>query len=97
MTKITDLKPGMNRVNLLVKVDQLDETQEVMTKFGVVAKLTNVMISDESGKIKLVIWGDTPQGMKKNSKLDIKNAFVKAFRGEKQLGVARSGKIDVLS
>ncbi|MBI2676036.1 MAG: hypothetical protein HYX24_06265 [Candidatus Aenigmarchaeota archaeon] len=94
--KITDLKPGMNRVNLEAKIDQLDETQEVMTKFGIVAKLTNIMISDDSGKIKLVIWGDTPVGIKKGSKLDIKNAFVKAFRGEKQIGVARSGKIEVV-
>ena len=94
--KISDLKPGMSNVALKAEVAEMEEPREVNTKFGTTINLNSITLKDESGQIKLVLWGDVPDGMESGKTVEIKNAFVKDFRGELQLGIPKDGEVKVM-
>ena len=94
--KINELKPGMNNVDIKAKITELTEPREIMTKFGTVTTLTEVTLEDDSGSIKLVLWGKRSEGIEKNQEVEITGGFTKEFRDELQLGIGRSGSIKVI-
>lgn len=91
--KITELKAGMNNVNLKAKIVELKEPREIMTKFGSMTTLTEATLQDDSGTIKLVLWGKQSEGIENNQEVEITNGFTKEFREELQVGIGRNGEI----
>ena len=91
MVKISELKPGMNGINLKAKVTDLSEPREIMTKFGSVTTLTEATLEDDSGSIKLVLWGDQSKDVKNSTDIEVTNAFTKEFRDVLQLGIGKGG------
>ena len=94
--KISEIRPGMNNVNLKAKIVDLTEPREVMTKFGTSTTLTVATLEDDSGTIKLTLWGKDAQGIEQGSEVEIKDGFVKEFREESQLSVGKKGSIKVV-
>ena len=93
MVKINELKVGMNNIELKAKVAEMAEPREVMTKFGTVTKLVEATLEDDSGSIKLTLWGKQSEGVEKGKEVQISNGFTKQFREELQLGLGRGGSI----
>ena len=93
MVKIKDLKTGMNGINLKAKVTELSDPREIMTKFGSVTTLTEATLEDDSGSIKLVLWGDQSKGIEADSEVEVTNAFTKEFRDVLQLGISKGGSV----
>jgi len=93
MVKINELKTGMNNLSLKAKVVEMAEPREVMTKFGTVTSLIEATLEDETGSIKLTLWGKQSEGVEKGKEVEITNAFTKQFRDEMQLGIGRGGSI----
>lgn len=91
--KIAELRPGMNEVALTAKVLELKEPRQIMTKFGTQTSLTEVILSDGSGKIKLALWGAQSEGISEGATVEIAGGFTKEFKGESQLGIGRRGSI----
>lgn len=94
--KINELRPGMNNVVIKAKVVELSEPRQVNTKFGTTTTLTETWLSDESGKIKLALWGEQSEGVEEGATVELKGGFVKEFKGESQLGIGRGGSISVV-
>jgi len=94
--KIGELKVGMNDVNVKAKVSELSEPREVVTRFGSVTTLTEAVLEDETGSIKLTLWGKQSEGIEKGNEVEITNGFTKEFRDELQLGIGRRGSIKVV-
>jgi replication factor A1 len=94
--KIKELKPGMNIVNLRARISELKEPREVMTKFGSTTNLTEAILEDDSGSIKLTLWGDQADGLESNQEVEIAGGFTKEFRDEIQLGIGKRGSIKVV-
>jgi len=94
--KIGELKVGMNDVNVKAKVIELNEPREVVTRFGSVTTLTEAVLEDETGSIKLTLWGRQSEGIDKGKEVEITNGFTKEFRDELQLGIGRRGSIKVV-
>jgi len=93
MVKINELKVGMNNLNLKAKVAEMAEPREVMTKFGTVTKLVEATLEDDTGSIKLTLWGKQSEGVETGNEVEIVNGFTKQFREELQLGIGRGGSI----
>jgi len=91
MVKISELKPGMNGINLKANVTEMTEPREIMTKFGSVTTLTEATLEDDSGSIKLVLWGDQSKDVEAGKEVELTNAFTKEFRDVLQLGIGRGG------
>jgi replication factor A1 len=93
--KISELKPGMRRVDVEAKVTSLSDAREVTTRTGDQSRVATADVADDSGAVKLTLWNEQIDQVKVNSSVKIENGYVTSFRGETQLNVGRYGKLTV--
>jgi len=93
--KISELKPGMRRVDIAAKVLEISDTREVTTRTGEQSKVATAVVTDDSGTVKLTLWNEQIDQVKVNDNVMIENGYVTSFRGETQLNVGRYGKLTV--
>lgn len=94
--QISELKPAMNEVTIKAKIIELKEPREVMTKFGTSTTLTEATLEDETGTIKLTLWGKQADELEEGSEIEVIGGFTKEFRDELQLGIGKKGSIKVV-
>ena len=92
---ISDLIVGMNRINLAGKILELDESKSLHTRWGLNCLVANAVIGDNTGTVKLVLWGGQADSVSVGDKVQIVNARLRAFKGEKQLQVGRNATVKV--
>ena len=92
-TSIRDLRVGMKHVNLKVKVLEIPKPTIVHTRFGNSASVANVLIEGKIGKIKLCLWNGQIDSVSVGDIIQIENAQVFTFRGEKQLRLGYKGTL----
>ena len=95
-TMVQDLRHGMKKVSVEAKVLENPKPSLVFTRYGTSAMVTNAWIADETGKIKLCLWNDQAKSFANGDIIQIKNASVSTFRGERQLSLGKTGTINVL-
>ncbi len=94
--KIEDLRVGMKKVNLVAEVLETSEPSKVHTQFRDNALVSNAWIGDETGKIMLCLWDQQVNAVSVGDWIEVRNAHVATFKGEKQLRLGRNGTITVL-
>ena len=92
---IKDLRVGMRNINLNAVVHEIPEPKCVYTRFGNNAVVSNVLIGDATGTIKLCLWNDQIGCVSVGDNIHISNARAFSFRGEKQLRVGSKGALRV--
>ena len=93
---IADLKTGMKQINLKAKVMEIPKPKCVFTRFGNYAAVTNALISDETGDIKLCLWNEQITSISEGDVVHIENARISKFRGEQQLRIGKTGRLSIL-
>lgn len=93
---VQDLRHGMKKVNLEAKVLEIPTPSTVQTRYGNSAKVTNAWIEDETGKVKLCLWNEQAELFNVGDTVQIKNASVSTFKGERQLRLGKNGTATVL-
>ena len=91
---IRDLRSGMNHVNLKAKILEVTEPRRVITRFGNYASVAKALISDETGTIKLCLWNEQIDSVSVGETVQIENARVSTFRGERQLSIGIKGVLN---
>ena len=94
--RIGDLKFGMNRINLKARVIEIPKPKSVFTRFGNFATVTNAKVTDETGIIQLPLWNQQIDAVSVGDTIQVENARVVTFRGERQLRVGRGGQLSVI-
>ena len=94
--QIKDLKYGMNRINLKVKIVEIPKPRSVFTKYGKLAMVTNAVVTDETGVIQLPLWNQQIDGLEVGDRIQIKNGRVGTFRGEPQLRIDKGGQLSII-
>lgn len=92
--KIKDLQTG-STVSFTAKVKAIEDVRQLKTKFGMTS-LTVAVLEDDTGTVKLNLWGSQSEGINEEAVLEINNGFVKEFQGEKQISVGKTGSIKVV-
>ena len=95
-TMVQDLRHGMKKVTVEAEVLETPKPSIVQTRYGNSAMVTNAWIADETGKIKLCLWNEQANYITTGDIIQIKNASVSAFRGERQLRLGKTGTVTVL-
>ena len=95
-TLVQDLRHGMKKVNIEAKVLETPTPATVQTRYGNSAKVANAWIADETGKIKLCLWNEQVDFVNVGDTVQIKNASVSTFKGERQLRLGKTGTVCVL-
>jgi hypothetical protein len=88
---IKDVRPGMNHVNLKARVLAVTEPTHIVTRYGSHASVAKVLIADETGTINLCLWNAEIDSVSIGTSIQIVNAKVSAFKGEKQLTLGIRG------
>jgi len=88
--QIKDLRIGMKSVDLKAEVVEVAEPKLVVTRFGNHASVANALISDETGKIKMCLWNEQIKSISEGDTIQIENATISAFRGEKQVRIRKN-------
>ena len=94
--KIRDLHVGMKKVSLKAMVLEVPERNMVYTRFGAEAYVANVLIGDETGRIRIALWNLQIDKVSEGDIVMIENCRVASFRGERQLRIGKHGKITVV-
>jgi hypothetical protein len=94
--KIGNLKAGMKRLNLAAEVLEVSQPIQIATRFGNYVNMINAQIADETGTIKLSLLGSQIKMVSVHDAVQIENAHVAWFRGERQLRIGKYGKISVV-
>jgi replication factor A1 len=94
--KIKDLKAGMKKVNLKARVLEIPEPNRVYTRYGTEAYVTNALVGDETGTIRMNLWNEQINMVSEGDLIKIENGAVANFRGELQLRIGKYGKITII-
>lgn len=94
---IKDLRTGMTHVNLKARVLEIPKPKFVVTRYGNCASVTNALIADETGTIKLCLWNAQITSISNGDTIQIENARTCTFKGEKQLSIGRNGTLSNIS
>jgi replication factor A1 len=94
--QIKDLRIGMKSVSLRAKVLEVTKSTLVVTRFGNYANVASALLSDETGKIKLCLWNKQIDSVSVGDTVQVENARISAFRGERQLRVGKRGVLRIV-
>jgi replication factor A1 len=93
---IKDLRDGMRRVDAEGEIIEISDPRSVNLRTGDQARVADCTLKDETGQIKLSLWDDQIDQVKRGSKVRITNGYTNSFRGEVRLNVGRYGKLEVV-
>ncbi|MHB1908920.1 MAG: OB-fold nucleic acid binding domain-containing protein [Nitrososphaerales archaeon] len=91
--KIADLKNEQSKVDVEGEIVEKGESRSVNLRAGGQSDVADCTIKDDSGSIKLTLWGDQINSVDVGDKVRIENGYTKAFRGEMQLNIGKYGKL----
>lgn len=95
LLQVKDLRNGMKGVNLKAEVLEVGGPKPVVTRFGNYATIANATISDETGKIKLCLWNRQITSLSVGDTVQIENARISTFKGERQVRMGKNGVLRV--
>ncbi len=95
-TLVGNLRHGMKKVTVKGEVLATEKPQLLRTQFGNSIMLTNAWITDETGKVKLCLWGEQAKALAVGDIVQITHATVRTFKGERQLSLGTHGEFTVL-
>ena len=94
--KISEIQPGMMGVRVTAKIEEIGAIRDVKTKFGTQTRVANATISDESGNLKMTLWGDQIEKVKPGDTIEIVNGMAREWQGEIQVSVSeKRGELKV--
>ena len=91
--KIRNLKAGMKKINLKARVLEIPRPKMVYTKWGMEAHVSNALIGDETGTMRMSLWNRQIEMVSEGDMIEVKNGRVVSFKGERQLRVGKYGEI----
>ena len=93
--EIKDLQAGQGKIDIIVEVAEISEPR-TFDKFGKTGKVANAKAKDSSGEITLTLWNEQCDLVKAGMKVHIINGYVSEFKGEKQLGTGKFGRLEIV-
>lgn len=90
--RISELRPGMRRVDVQGQIIDLQSPRDVQTKFGP-GQVSNAVLRDDSGQVIVSLWNENISKVHVGSTVSIENGYVESFRGDLQLQVGRYGRL----
>ncbi|MCE4603958.1 MAG: OB-fold nucleic acid binding domain-containing protein [Aeropyrum sp.] len=94
-TRIMDLKSGMRNVSIKGRVLETGEPKVVETRRGP-ATLSEAVVGDETGRVKVTLWGDHAGKLKEGEVVRIDGAWTTSYRGKVQVNAGRESRIERL-
>lgn len=94
--KTSDVKPEMRRVDLDMKIVEIEEPRSYASRTGKEGRVTTAIGEDDSGRIKISIWDNDIDRVKVGNTVKIRNGYARLFRDEVHVSAGIYGKLEVI-
>jgi replication factor A1 len=95
--KVEDLKTYTRRANLRVKIVSKSEPKNVISRRdGSTHQVAEALVGDETGCILLNLWDEDIGRFRVGDVIQIRNSYVKLFRGSMRLNIGKYGEAEML-
>lgn len=94
--QVKDLKPGMENVSIKVRVLEVNQPRVIQTRAGT-RTLSEAIVGDETGRVKLTLWGRAVGKLSEGRVFTIEGAWVTVFKGKVQLNAGSRTEIKEIS
>jgi len=97
-TKLADLRTGMWGVNVAARAALIGGVREFRRRDGSVGKVASVLLEDDSGSVRLNLWGDEVElleGMQSGAVLAVENGYTRMGLGAVGLNVGQNGRLTI--
>ncbi|HEY9205820.1 MAG TPA: OB-fold nucleic acid binding domain-containing protein [Candidatus Methanoperedens sp.] len=95
--KISDIKPGINGLNLVARIIDMGTIRTFSRKDGTAGKVRNITIGDDTGKIRLTLWDGKAEAtdFKAGDTVEIMNAYSRenTFSNQTELQLGSGGSM----
>jgi replication factor A1 len=92
--KVEELTPQSRRINMTVKVISINPTRDVTSRRDDTShRVTEALVADETGSVLLTLWDDTIDEVSEGDVYDIRNGYVRLFRGSMRVNTGRFGSL----
>ncbi|MGQ9680195.1 MAG: hypothetical protein ACUVV4_05460 [Candidatus Bathyarchaeia archaeon] len=94
--KIKELKPGMEKVEIIVKIVDIKKPRKVTAYNKFEHVIVEGTVGDETGMVSITVWDDTIKqlnGLNKGDSIKLSNCFITSFKGVLHINVGRDSKI----
>ena len=96
--KVSDLSPGMRKVDVIVKVVKKNSPRTVFVKRdGANHSVADLLVGDETGMVTLSLWDENIAKIKEDEVIHITNGYTTEFGGKMQLNIGRYGGFEKVS
>lgn len=95
LVKINTLKEGLENINVVGRVLEATSARVIQTKKGM-RTISTAVIGDETGRVKLTLWGKLAGSLKKGDVVMVSNAWTTSYKGEVQLNAGSKSSIEVI-
>jgi replication factor A1 len=92
---IDDLRYQMRHVNVKARVVEKPGKRQVRTRWGAPAFVSNVLITDDTGSIRLSLWNHQIDTVNVGDDLDIRGGHVVQYAGNPQLRLGKKGMLSI--
>lgn len=96
LKKVSELQPGLENVNIRVRVLEVNEPKVITTRSGQ-RTISEAVVGDETGRVRLTLWGNAVGKIEEGSVVEIHGAWTTVYRGEIVLNVSGRGEILTLT
>ena len=93
--QIVNLRNKMKGITIQGRILKVPPKTYVNTRWGGGALVSNVLLSDKTGTIRLSLWNNQIDNVAVGDTVNIEKAHVALFYGEPQLRISRSGTMTV--
>jgi len=93
--KVSELGPYSKQVNTTVKVVTKGEARETVSRQdGTTHRVLDALVGDETGAIYMTLWDDNIDKVNDGDTVDVKNGYVRPFKGSMRLNIGRYGTLE---
>jgi replication factor A1 len=93
--KINRLREGLENIVVVGRVLESTQPRTIQTKKGV-RTISTAVIGDETGRVKLTLWGRLAGALKVGDVIKVSNAWTTSYKGEVQLNAGSKSSIEVI-
>lgn len=96
MTELVPISQALQMrggINLQATVSSVGEVRTVNMKAGGTKAVCDAILKDDSGTIKLTLWGDDTVKVKTGDIIGIENGYTNEYKGEISIAAGQYGKM----
>lgn len=92
---IAGLRYGMKGIDVRATIVHIPPAKRVVTRWGLEAYVSNVVIADDTGSIRLSLWNKSIRMVHVGDEVELKNCSVSRFGDDLQLRLGRKSTMSV--